>query len=91
MIGTATRQHTVRPQFKAALAPARQIRAHALALPGDLHGVRDERPGRDAAALTAPADHLTGHGLVREMLAGSFPGIYGPNGPECLLFAFLPR
>ncbi|MFD7688862.1 hypothetical protein [Streptomyces sp. NPDC059781] len=40
-----------------------------------------KRLGRDAAELTALADHLTAHGLVLEMLAGPLPGIYGPTGP----------
>src|SRR5205823_14179546 len=44
--------------------------------------------GRDAAELTALADHLTAHGLVLEMLAGPLPGIYDPSGPGKLLFAF---
>ncbi len=47
-----------------------------------------KRLGRDAAGLTALADHLTAHGLVLEMLAGPLPGIYGPTGPGKLLFAF---
>ena len=38
--------------------------------------------GRDAAELTALADHLTAHGLaVLEMLAGPLPGIADPTGP----------
>ncbi|WP_268245702.1 MULTISPECIES: recombinase family protein [Streptomyces] len=48
-----------------------------------------KRLGRDAAELTALADHLTAHGLVLEMLAGPLPGIYDPTGPGDLLFAFL--
>ncbi|MFB9394151.1 recombinase family protein [Streptomyces coeruleoprunus] len=44
--------------------------------------------GRDAAELTALADHLTAHGLVLEMLAGPLPGIHDPTGPGKLLFAF---
>ncbi|MEU9999161.1 recombinase family protein [Streptomyces sp. NPDC050848] len=47
-----------------------------------------KRLGRDAAELTALADHLTAHGLVLEMLAGPLPGIYDPTGPGKLLFAF---
>lgn len=47
-----------------------------------------KRLGRDAAKLTAMADHLTAHGLVLEMLAGPLPGIYDPSGPGKLLFAF---
>ncbi|MFI6739214.1 hypothetical protein ACIBI9_40365 [Nonomuraea sp. NPDC050451] len=31
--------------------------------------------------LTAPADHLTAHGLVLEMYAGPLAGIYDPSGP----------
>ncbi|MDN3250605.1 MULTISPECIES: recombinase family protein [unclassified Streptomyces] len=58
------------------------------ALPRHLHRVRDEAAGRDAAELTALADHLTAHGLVLEMLAGPLPAIYGPTGPGKLLFAF---
>jgi DNA invertase Pin-like site-specific DNA recombinase len=47
-----------------------------------------ERLGRDAAELTALADHLTPHGLVLEMLAGPLPGIYDPTGPGRILFGF---
>ncbi|MFI2458259.1 recombinase family protein [Streptomyces sp. NPDC019539] len=43
-----------------------------------------KRLGRDAAELTALADH----GLILEMLAGPLPGIYDPTGPGKLLFAF---
>ncbi|WP_192918284.1 hypothetical protein [Streptomyces spectabilis] len=48
-----------------------------------------KRLGHDATELTALADHLTAHGLEREMLAGPLPGIYDPTGPGKLLFAFL--
>ncbi|MFF3489014.1 hypothetical protein ACFYXC_38090 [Streptomyces sp. NPDC002701] len=44
--------------------------------------------GRDAAELTALADHLTAHGLVLEMLAGPRQGMYDPSGPGRLLFGF---
>ncbi|MGW3660948.1 hypothetical protein ACWD6R_37275 [Streptomyces sp. NPDC005151] len=44
--------------------------------------------GRDAAELTALADHLTAHGLVLEMLAGPLQGMYDPSGPGRLLFGF---
>ncbi|MFC4017384.1 recombinase family protein [Micromonospora sp. GCM10011542] len=47
-----------------------------------------KRLGRDAAELTALADHLVAHGLVLEMLAGPLPGIYDPTGPGRILFAF---
>ncbi|MEE1751979.1 recombinase family protein [Streptomyces sp. SP18CS02] len=48
-----------------------------------------KRLGRDAAELTALADHLTARGLVLEMLAGPPPGTYDPSGPgRLLLFAF---
>jgi DNA invertase Pin-like site-specific DNA recombinase len=47
-----------------------------------------KRLGRDAAGLTALADHLTAHGLVLEMLAGPLPGIYDPTGPGRILFGF---
>jgi DNA invertase Pin-like site-specific DNA recombinase len=47
-----------------------------------------KRLGRDAAELTALADHLTAHGLVLEMLAGPLPGIYDPSGPGRIVFAF---
>lgn len=43
-----------------------------------------KRLGRDAAELTALADH----GLVLEMLAGPLAGIYDPTGHGRLLFAF---
>ncbi|MFE3653946.1 recombinase family protein [Streptomyces sp. NPDC059152] len=45
-----------------------------------------KRLGRDAAELTALADHLTAHGLVLQMLAGPLPGIYDPSGPGRMLF-----
>ncbi|MER5548957.1 recombinase family protein [Streptomyces sp. NPDC002589] len=48
-----------------------------------------KRHGRDAAELTALADHLTAHGLILKMFAGSLPGIYDPTGPGKLLFAIL--
>ncbi|MFF1922807.1 recombinase family protein [Streptomyces sp. NPDC058221] len=44
--------------------------------------------GRDAAELTALADHLAAHGLVLEMHAGPLPGIHDATGPGKLLFAF---
>ncbi|WP_243274239.1 recombinase family protein [Streptomyces albus subsp. chlorinus] len=51
-----------------------------------------KRLGRDAAEITALADHLTAHGLALEMFAGHLSGIYGPTGPGKLLgevlFAF---
>jgi DNA invertase Pin-like site-specific DNA recombinase len=47
-----------------------------------------KRLGRDAAELTALADHLTARGLVLEMLAGPLPGIYDPTGPGRILFGF---
>ncbi|MFD1662954.1 recombinase family protein, partial [Streptomyces caeni] len=47
-----------------------------------------KRLGRDAAELTALADHLTAHGLVLEMLAGPLQGLYDPSGAGRLLFAF---
>ncbi|MEV2275614.1 recombinase family protein [Nocardiopsis sp. NPDC049922] len=47
-----------------------------------------KRLGRDAAELTALADHLTEHGLVLEMFAGPLPGIYDPTGHGKLLFGF---
>jgi hypothetical protein len=47
-----------------------------------------KRLGRDAAELTALADHLTAHGLVLEMLAGPLAAIYDATGPGRLLFGF---
>jgi len=47
-----------------------------------------KRLGRDAAELTALADHLFAHGLVLEMLAGPLAGMYDPSGHGKLLFAF---
>ncbi|WP_235456266.1 recombinase family protein [Streptomyces olivochromogenes] len=50
-----------------------------------------KRLGRDAAELTALADHLFAHGLVLvlEMLAGLLAGMYDPSGHGKPLFAFL--
>ncbi|MEU8362676.1 recombinase family protein [Nonomuraea sp. NPDC048882] len=78
----------VRPQFEAALALARQIKAHAPHCRVILTVYEMKRLGRDAAELTALADHLTAHGLVLEMLAGPLAGIYDPAGPGRMLFAF---
>ncbi|MFI8265508.1 recombinase family protein [Streptomyces sp. NPDC085665] len=78
----------VRPQFEAALAAAREIKAHAPHCRVILTVYEMKRLGRDAAELTALADHLTAHGLVLEMLAGPLPGMYDPSGPGRLLFAF---
>ncbi|MFI1585558.1 recombinase family protein [Embleya sp. NPDC020630] len=78
----------VRPQFEAALALAREIKAHAPHCRVILAVYEMKRLGRDAAELTALADHLTTHGLVLEMLAGPLPGIYDPTGPGRILFGF---
>jgi DNA invertase Pin-like site-specific DNA recombinase len=78
----------VRPQFEAALALAREIKAHAPHCRVLFTVYEMKRLGRDAAELTALADHLTAHGLVLEMLAGPLPGIYDPSGPGRILFGF---
>ncbi|GAA3708926.1 hypothetical protein GCM10022224_087990 [Nonomuraea antimicrobica] len=78
----------VRPQFEAALTLARQIKAHAPHCRVILTVYEMKRLGRDAAELTALADHLAAHGLVLEMLAGPLAGIYDPSGPGRMLFAF---
>ncbi|MEU2366735.1 recombinase family protein [Streptomyces noursei] len=78
----------VRPQFEAALRTAREIKAHAPHCRVIFTVYEMKRLGRDAAELTALADHLTAHGLVLEMLAGPLPGIYDPTGAAPLLFAF---
>lgn len=78
----------VRPQFEAALAAARQIKAHAPHCRVILTVYEMKRLGRDSAELTALADHLTAHGIVLEMLAGPLAGIYDPSGTGRILFAF---
>ena len=78
----------VRPQFQEALKTAREIKAHAPHCRVILTVYEMKRLGRDAAELTALADHLTAHGLILEMLAGPLPGLYDPTGPGKLLFAF---
>ncbi|MEV6654003.1 recombinase family protein [Streptomyces sp. NPDC051219] len=78
----------IRPQFEAALAAAREIKAHAPHCRVIFTVYEMKRLGRDAAELTALADHLTAHGLILEMLAGTLPGMYDPSGPGRLLFAF---
>ena len=78
----------VRPKFEAALALAREIKAHAPHCRVILTVYEMKRLGRDAAELTALADHLTAHSLVLEMLAGPLPGIYDPTGPGRILFGF---
>ncbi len=69
----------MRPQFEAALALARQIKAHAPHCRVILTVYEMKRLGRDAAELTTLADHLTAHGLVLEMLAGP-PGRHLRSG-----------
>ncbi|MFF3872209.1 recombinase family protein [Streptomyces sp. NPDC001978] len=78
----------VRPRFEEALRTAREVKAHAPHCRVIFTVYEMKRLGRDAAELTALADHLTAHGLVLEMLAGPLPGIYDPIGPGKLLFAF---
>lgn len=78
----------VRPQFEKALATAREIKAHAPHCRVILSVYEMKRLGRDAAELTALADHLTSHGIVLEMLAGPLPGMYDPSGPGRILFSF---
>ncbi|MCP9213382.1 recombinase family protein [Streptomyces sp. NEAU-Y11] len=63
----------VRPRFEAALTLAREIKAHAPHCRVLFTVYEIKRLGRDAAELTALADHLTAHGLVLEMLAA--PGV----------------
>ncbi|MGW6286328.1 recombinase family protein [Streptomyces sp. NPDC055107] len=78
----------VRPRFEEALRTAREVKAHAPHCRVILTVYEMKRLGRDAAELTALAEHLTAHGLILEMLAGPLPGIYDPTGPGKLLFAF---
>ncbi|MEU6277090.1 recombinase family protein [Streptomyces populi] len=78
----------VRPKFEEALRTARKVKAHAPHCRVIFTVYEMKRLGRDAAELTALADHLTAHGLVLEMLAGPLPGIYDPTSPGKLLFAF---
>ncbi|WP_313904667.1 recombinase family protein [Streptomyces sp. SLBN-118] len=78
----------VRPQFEKALKTAREIKAHAPHCRVIFTVYEMKRLGRDAAELTALADHLTAHGMVLETLAGPLPGMYDPSGPGKLLFAF---
>lgn len=54
----------VRPRFEAALALARQVKAHAPHCRVILTVYETKRLGHDAAELTALADHLTAHSLV---------------------------
>jgi DNA invertase Pin-like site-specific DNA recombinase len=78
----------VRPAFEQALKTAREIKAHAPHCRVIFTVFEMKRLGRDAAELTALADHLTAHGLVLEMLHGPLTGIYDPSGAGKLLFAF---
>ncbi|WP_405874707.1 recombinase family protein [Streptomyces zaomyceticus] len=78
----------VHPQLEEALRTAREVKAHAPHCRVIFTVLEMKRLGRDAAELTALADHLTAHGLVLEMLAGPLPGIYDPTGPGKLLFGF---
>jgi hypothetical protein len=67
-----------RPKFEEALRTAREVKAHAPHCRVIFTVYEMKRLGRDAAELTALADHLTAHGLL-EMLAGPLPGIYDCN------------
>ncbi|MFF3847123.1 recombinase family protein [Streptomyces sp. NPDC002328] len=78
----------VRPRFEEALRTAREVKAHAPHCRVIFTVYEMKRLGRDAAELTALADHLTAHRMVLEMLAGPLPGFYDPTGPGKLLFAF---
>ncbi|MFJ4126391.1 recombinase family protein [[Kitasatospora] papulosa] len=78
----------VRPRFEEALRTAREVKAHAPHCRVIFTVCEMKRLGRDAAELTALADHLTAHGLVLEMLSRPLQGIYDPTGPGKLLFAF---
>ncbi|MGW1267086.1 recombinase family protein [Streptomyces sp. NPDC002491] len=78
----------VRPKFEEALRTTREVKAHAPHCRVIFTVYEMKRVGRDAAELTALADHLTAHGLILEMLAGPLPGIYDPTGTRKLLFAF---
>lgn len=70
MVSTRVRVH---PQFEAALAACRQIKAHAAHCRVILTVYEMKRLGRDSDELTALADHLTAHGITLEMLAGPLP------------------
>ncbi|MFD8990363.1 recombinase family protein [Streptomyces goshikiensis] len=74
----------VRPRFEAALAAAREIKAHAPHCRVIFAVYEMKRLGRAAAELTALADH----GLVLEMLAGPLARIYDAAGHGRPLFAF---
>ncbi|MEV4360226.1 recombinase family protein [Nonomuraea sp. NPDC049625] len=79
----------VRPKFEAALEACRAIKAHAPPHCRVILTVYEmKRLGRDSAELTAPADHLTAHGIALEMLAGPLTGSYDPSGAGRVLFAF---
>ncbi|MET9243235.1 recombinase family protein [Nonomuraea sp. NPDC003709] len=78
----------VRPKFEAALEACRAIKAHAPHSRVILTVYEMKRPGRDPAELTAPAGHLTAHGIALEMLAGPLTGSYDPSGTGRVLFAF---
>ncbi|MGW1886183.1 recombinase family protein [Streptomyces sp. NPDC001970] len=78
----------VRPRFEAALKAAREIKAQAPHCRVIFTVYEMKRLGRDAAELTALADHLAAHGLVLEMLAGPLQGMHDPSGHGRLLFAF---
>jgi DNA invertase Pin-like site-specific DNA recombinase len=78
----------VRPKFEEALRTAREVKAHAPHCRVVFTVYEMKGLGRDAAELTALADHLTAHGLILEMVVGPLPGIYDPTGPGELLFAF---
>nr|WP_225631089.1 recombinase family protein [Streptomyces solaniscabiei] len=74
--------------FAEALRTARKVEAHTphCRVIFTVHEMK--RLARDAAELTALADHLTAHGLIPETLAGPQPGIYDPTGTGKLQFAF---
>ncbi|MFF4582708.1 recombinase family protein [Streptomyces sp. NPDC001389] len=76
------------PPVAAALTLAREIKAHAPHCRVLFTVYEMKRLDRDAAELTAPADHLTAHGLLLEMPGGPLPRICDPGGPGRMLVGF---
>ncbi|MFF2405056.1 recombinase family protein [Streptomyces goshikiensis] len=69
------------PRFEEALRIAREAKTYVPRCRTIFTVYEMKRPGRDAAELSALADHLTARGIVLEMLARPLPGIYGPTSP----------
>jgi DNA invertase Pin-like site-specific DNA recombinase len=79
----------VRPEFEAALALAREIKAAAPDQPVILTVHEMKRLARNAAELMTLSATLQATGIQLQLLSGPLTGIYDPHGMGSMLFAVL--